>query len=97
MITKFTKITNDLIFLGDEIDNGQKERKVIHALSPSWEVKSATLKDLNDKEEMELIGFIGKLKSHEIERKAREEKAPQKKKTLPFKSTPIISDDEDDD
>jgi len=31
------------------------------------------LKELNDKEEMELIGLIGNLKTHEIERKAREE------------------------
>ena len=30
-------------------------------------------------------------------RKAREKKAPQKKKTLTFKSTPTISDDEDND
>ena len=44
---------------------------------------------------MELIGLIENLKSHEIKRKAREEKAPQKKKTLTFKFTPI-SDDEDD-
>ena len=46
---------------------------------------------------MELIGLIGNLKTHEIERKAREEKTPLKKKSLAFKFTPIISDDEDDD
>ena len=44
MITKFTKITNDLASLGDEIDSDQKVRKIICALSPSWEVKSTTLK-----------------------------------------------------
>ena len=32
-----------------------------------------------------------------MERKAREAKAPQKKKTLTFKSIPTISNDEDDD
>jgi len=62
MINKFTKITNDLASLGDEIDNDQKMRKVIHAPPPSSEVKSTTLKVLNDKEEMELIGLIGNLK-----------------------------------
>ena len=50
---------------------------------------------------MELIGLIENLKTYEMERKAREEKAPQKKKTLAFKSTPTISDEdekeEDDD
>ena len=58
MITKFTKITNSLTSLGDEIDNGQKARKVIRALPPSWEVKSTTLKEFNDKEEIELIRLL---------------------------------------
>jgi len=48
------------------------------------------LKKLNDKEEMELIGLIGNLKTHEIERKAREDMALQKKKVVTFKSTPTI-------
>jgi len=66
MATKFTKITNGLASLGDAIDNDQKVRKVIRALPLSWEVKTTTLKELNDKEEMKLIGFIGNLKTHEI-------------------------------
>ena len=40
MVTKFTKITNGLTSLGDEIDNDQKVRKIICALPPPWEVKS---------------------------------------------------------
>jgi len=75
MITKFIKITNGLTSLGDEIDNDQKVRKIIRALPPSWEVKSTNLKEINDKEEMELIGLIENLKTHEMDRKAREEKA----------------------
>ena len=74
-----------------------KVRKVIRAIPPSWEIKSTTLKKLNNKEKMEVIDLIGNLKTHEIERKEREEKAPLKKKSLAFKSTPTISDDEDDD
>ena len=54
--------------------NDQKVSKVIHALPLSWKVKSITLKELNDKEEMERIGLTGNLKTHEMERKAREEK-----------------------
>jgi len=80
MVTKFTKITNGLAFLGDAIDNDQKVRKIIHALPPSWEVKAITLKELNDKEEMEPISLIGNLKTYEMERKAKEEMTPQKKK-----------------
>jgi len=34
-------------------------------------VKAATLKKLNDKEEMELIGLIGNLKTHEMEKKSK--------------------------
>jgi len=34
---------------------------------------------------MELIGLIGNLKTYEMEIKAREEKAPLKKKSLSFK------------
>ena len=45
---------------------------------------------------MELIGLIGNLKTHEMERKVREEMAPQKKIVITFKSTPTISDDDDE-
>ena len=44
------------------------------------EVKATTLKELNDKEEMELIGLIDNLKTHEMERKAREDGAAKEKK-----------------
>ena len=53
MLTRFTKITNALSSLGDNIDNDQKIRKVIRALPKSWEVKATTLKELNDREEMD--------------------------------------------
>ena len=96
MVTRFTKITNDLASLGDAIDNDQKVRKVFHTLPPLWQVKSTTLKELNDKEEMELISLTSNLKTHEMERKAREEMAPQKKMMLAFKSAPTISDDEEE-
>jgi len=46
---------------------------------------------------MELTGLIGNLKTYEMERNAREEMAPQKKKMIAFKFTPTISDDDDDD
>ena len=92
MIT--TKITNDFASLGYVIDNYKKMRKIIRALTPSWEAKSTTLKELNDKEQIKFIGLIGNLKTHEIERKTRGEKAPQKKKTFAFKSTPSISDED---
>ena len=58
---------------------------------------SITLKELNDKEEMEFFALIGNLKSHEMERKVREEKAPRKRKIIAFKATPIISDDDEED
>jgi len=45
---------------------------------------------------MELIGLIVNLKTHEMERKVREEMAPQKKKMISFKFTPAISDEDDD-
>ena len=52
MIIKFTKITTSRAFLGDDIDNDQKVRKVIRALPTSWEDKATILKELNDKEEI---------------------------------------------
>jgi len=77
MITKFTKITNGLTSLGDEIDNDQKMRKVICAFPPSWEVKSTTLKELNDKKKIELIGLIGNLKTHKIKKKLEKKDTPK--------------------
>ena len=50
------------------------------------------MKELNEKDEMDLIGLIDNLKTHKMERKAKEEMTPQKKKTIAFKSTPAISD-----
>ena len=80
MLTQFTKITNALSSLRDKIDNGQKIRKVIRALPKSWKVKATTLKELNDREEMDFSGFIGNLKTHEMEMKVREEReAPRRK------------------
>ena len=96
MITRFIKITNGVTSLGDSVDNDQKMRKVIWALSPTWEVKSTTLKELNDKKEIQFIGLIGNLKTHEIKRKVKEEKTPQKKKILAFRFTSIISDEDED-
>ena len=71
-------------------------RKILCALPPSWEVKATTLKELNNKEEMELISLIGNLKTHEMERKARDEMAPSKKKAITFKSFSTYSDEDDE-
>ena len=85
------------LLIGDAIDNDQKVRKVIRTLPPSWEVKATILKELNDKQEIKLIGHIGDLTTHEMERKSREEMAPQKKKMIAFKSTPSDNDEEEED
>ena len=99
MTTRFTKITNGLASLDDAIDNDQNIRKVIRALLHSWEVKATKLKELNDKEEMELIDLIGNLNTHEMERKAREEMESllrnlglktQKFATLPWPPPPSL-------
>ena len=45
---------------------------------------------------MELFSLIGNFKTHEMERKVREETTPQKKKTIAFKSTPTIFDDDEE-
>ena len=66
MLTRFTKITNGFS-LGDTIDNDQKIRKVIRALPKAWKVKVTTLKELNNREEMDFSGFIENLKTHDIE------------------------------
>ena len=55
------------------------------------------MKELNNKEKIEFIGLIGSLKTYEMERKVREEKALQKKKTIAFTASPIISNDDEED
>ena len=89
MLTHFTKITNDLSSLGNSIDNDQKVKKVIRALPKTWEAKVTTLKELNDREEMDFSGFIRNLKT------PREGREPTKKKSISFKATPSIEDHED--
>jgi len=66
MLSRFTKITNGLSFLGDSIDNDQKIRKAIRSLPKAWKVKPTTLKELNDRNEMDFSGFIENLKTHEM-------------------------------
>jgi len=63
-------------------------RKVIRALPLSWKVNSTTLKELKNKEEIEIFGLIWNLKTNETERKAREEKAPKRRRLLPSNSLP---------
>ena len=82
MLSRSTNITNGLSSLGDKINNDQKMRKVIRALSKSWEVKTTTLKELNDCEETKFFEFIGNLKTHEMKMKVREGREEQKKKKL---------------
>ena len=92
MLTQFTKITNRLSSLGDTIDNDQKIQKVIRALPKAWEVKATILKELNDRKEMDFSGFIGNLKTYEIEMKVREARETPKKKAIAFKVTPSTID-----
>ena len=69
MDIKFTKITKGLASLGDAINNDKKVWKVIRALLSSWKVKATILKELNDKEEMELISLISNINTQEMEKK----------------------------
>jgi len=86
MLTRFAKITNIFSSLGDKFDNDQKVRKVIRALPKSWEVKAVTLKELNDNDKMDLSEFREKLKTHEMERKVREE-SPKRRRVLHSRNT----------
>jgi len=65
----------------------QKIRKVIRALPKVWEVKATTLKELNDREQMDFSDFIENLKTHEMELKVRKERETRKKKAIAFKAT----------
>ena len=73
----------------------KKIRKVIRALPKSWEVKATTLKELNDREEMDFSGFISNLKTHEMEMKMREEREAPTKRAIAFKVTPSSFDEEE--
>ena len=61
---------------------------MIRAFLKAWEIKATTLKELNDREEMDFSDFIGNLKTHEMEMKVREGREPIKKKSIAFKATP---------
>jgi len=69
--------------------------EVIRALPKTWEVKAATLKEINDREEMNFSGFIRNLKTNEIEMKVRGEREPPMKKFLTFKVTPSSIEEEE--
>ena len=52
--------------------------------------KAITLKELNDREEIDFSDFIENLKTHEMEIKVREERETPKKKAIAFKATLIL-------
>jgi len=88
MLTCFTTITNALISLGKPIDNDQKVRKIIRVLSQAWEVKSTTLKELNDKEKIDFTAFMGNSKTYKMEMKARKDRESQKDNGVALKASP---------
>jgi len=54
-----------------------------------------TLKELNDREEMDFSRFIENLKTHEIKMKVRKGREPNKKKSVAFKANSSIEDQEE--
>ena len=93
MLTRFTKITSRLPFLRWYHRQRPKD-KVIKALLKFWEVKATTLKELNNREEMNFSGFIRNLKTNEMEMKVREEREPLKKKAIAFRASLSISEED---
>ena len=65
MLSCFSKITNDLISLGESVSNDHKMRKITRSLFKSWEVMAMNLKELNNSKEMNFIAFMGNLKTHD--------------------------------
>jgi len=86
MLTRFITITNGPVSLGKPISNDQKVWKILKTLFISWEVKTITLRELNGKENIDFIAFVGNLKTHKMEMKAREHREPYKKIGVAFKS-----------
>ena len=68
---------------------------MIRALPKTWEVKATTLQELNDREEMDFSDFIENLKTYEMEMKVREGREPTKKKSITFKVTLFIVEEEE--
>ena len=87
MIIWFITITNGLVSIGKPISNDQKVWDIIRAVPESWEVKTITLKELNEKKEMDFIWFMGNLKIQERELKAREEHELPKNTNVSFKAS----------
>ena len=58
-------------------------------------MKATTLKELNDREEMDFSDFIENLKTLEIEMKVREEREPLKKKSIAFRTSPSLLGEEE--
>jgi len=74
MLNRFNTICNGLVSLGEPLDDDHKVRKIIRSLPKSWEVKATTLKELNDANAIKFNVFMGNLKTHEMEMRARANK-----------------------
>ena len=79
MLNRFNTIVNDLVSLGETLNDDHKVRKIIRSLPKSWEVKATTINELNDAKEMDFNIFMGNLKTHEMEMQARASKEIQAK------------------
>ena len=58
-------------------------------------MKATTLKELNDREEIDFSSFIENLKTPEMDMKVREEREPPKKTSIAFRVTPSIPEDDE--
>ncbi|XP_070023388.1 uncharacterized protein [Nicotiana sylvestris] len=95
MFARFSKITSDLKAFGKPYSSGDQVRKILRSLPTTWQTKVVTLEsqDLNKLSYDELRGELIAFEKAQLNKINQEEK----KKTIIFKSTTEIAENDLDD
>ncbi|XP_070019413.1 uncharacterized protein [Nicotiana sylvestris] len=82
MYTRFTSIINELHTLGEIIPKNKLVRKILSALSISWESKVNAITEAKDLQALTIDELVGNLKTYEMKKKKdNERREPKKKRT----------------
>ncbi|KAL3507226.1 hypothetical protein ACH5RR_032608 [Cinchona calisaya] len=82
---RFNDIIKDFETLGKEYSLGEKNRKILNALSKEWEAKTIAIEEAKNLNSMPIESLINSLTSYELKLKAKvvddEEARPRRSKT----------------
>ena len=90
---RFLKLLNDLSLVDKEYDLEDSNLKFLLALPEKWDLKSTTIRDNYDLDEMSPDEIYGMIKTHELEMEQRSKRKGSKSRSVALKIEEKVSKD----